>query len=394
MASVSPASFAISFNHREHAFTYRRKHKCRSHGMRHRRKVLITSVAFVSAIGAAWFVCNSVLYENTDNAQIDGHITRLSARINGQLEQVDVVEGQLVHAGDVLAVIDQKEYGIALSQTLANLAYADDSAACAHFNAAITIISAYGALDLAQAAVKNAEVELAAAKHKLRADKAALEQAQANAIKADSHEQLVRKEGVAGKESHSPPIALKANRAVVNPGEAVVAADEQILGQAQRKLRQARADLRNAHTAPQQVSFANAKTQAAEAEVLQRQAQLAQAQLNLGYTIIRSPVTGILGKRQLEVGQNVSVGQELVDIVSLDDVWITANIKETQLVHLRPGEPVEIKVDAYSRTWKGHLTNVGGAAGSVFSLRPPKDTTGKPAKLCDRCPIASTSTAS
>jgi multidrug resistance efflux pump len=107
---------------------------------------------------------------------------RLSARINGQVEQLDVLEGQLVHAGDVLAVIDQKEYGIALSQTLANLAYADDIAACAHFNAAISMISAYGVLDLLQAAVQNAEVELAAAKHKLRADKAALEQAQANAI--------------------------------------------------------------------------------------------------------------------------------------------------------------------------------------------------------------------
>jgi membrane fusion protein (multidrug efflux system) len=355
--------------------------------MRQRKKVLITSVALFSAIGAAWFVCNSVLYENTANAQIDGHITRLSARINGQVEQVDVVEGQLIRTGDVLAVIDQKEYGIAVSQALANLAYADNTAACSHFNTAITMISAYGALDFAQAAVKNAEAEVAAAKHKLLADQAMLERAQANTIKIDSSEQIARKEVIASRRYDSALAPLKTNRAAMNSAEAVVAADQQAFLQAQRKLQQARADLRNAHTAPQQVSLGNAKAQAAEAQVLQRQAQLVQAQLNLSYTIIRSPLTGIVGKRQIEVGQNVSVGQELIDIVSLDDVWITANFKETQLVHLRPGEPVEIRVDAYGRTWKGHLTNVGGAAGSVFSVRPPRDTTGKSAKVVQWVPV-------
>jgi membrane fusion protein (multidrug efflux system) len=116
-------------------------------------------------------------------------------------------------------------------------------------------------------------------------------------------------------------------------------------------------------------------------------AQLEQAQLNLSYTIIRSPIAGIVGKSHLEVGQNVNAGQELIDIVSLDDVWITANFKETQLVHLKPGQPVEIKVDAYGRTWKGHVTNLGGCTGSVFSATPPQDAIGKHVKVVQRIPI-------
>ena len=120
------------------------------------------------------------------------------------------------------------------------------------------------------------------------------------------------------------------------------------------------------------------RAQAADSQVLQCKAQLEQAQLDLRNTIIRSPATGVVGKRRIEAGQNVSVGQELIDVVSLDDVWITANFKQTQLVHLRPGQPVEIKVSAYGRTWKGHVTNLGGGASSVFSAMPLKGVNREP----------------
>ena len=126
---------------------------------------------------------------------------------------------------------------------------------------------------------------------------------------------------------------------------------------------------------------------AADAQVLQRQAQLQQAELNLSYTVIRSPVTGIVGKRSVEVGQNVSIGQELVDLVPLDDVWVTANFKETQLAHMRPGQRVEVKVDAYGHSWKGRVTNLGGGTGSVFSLLPPENATGNYVKVVQRVPV-------
>jgi membrane fusion protein (multidrug efflux system) len=164
-----------------------------------------------------------------------------------------------------------------------------------------------------------------------------------------------------------------ANKAQLTIVEAVVAADQQILVEAQKQLARATIDLRNAQTAPQQKSVAKVRAQAADSQILQCKAQLEQAQLNLSNTIIRSPSAGIIGKRRIEVGQNVNVGQELIDVVSLDDVWITANFKQSQLVHLRPGQPVEIKVDAYGRTWKGHVTNLGGGASSVLSGELLKD---------------------
>jgi membrane fusion protein (multidrug efflux system) len=201
--------------------------------------------------------------------------------------------------------------------------------------------------------VKNAAGEVESAKHKLHADEAVLKQAQADA----------------------------------STTVAVVTADQQLLLHAKAKLVDAISNLRTTQTAPLQVSLANSEAQAADAQVLQRKAQLDQAQLNLSYTIVRSPVTGIVGKRRLEVGQSVSVGQDLIDVVSLDDIWITANFKETQLARLRPGQPVEIKVDAYGRTWKGHVTNLGGGASSVFSVLPPKTSTANHVKTAQRVPI-------
>ena len=150
---------------------------------------------------------------------------------------------------------------------------------------------------------------------------------------------------------------------------------------------QARADLRSAQTAPQQISMTLAKADAADAQARERKAQLDQADLNLSYTVVRSPVTGIIGKRTVEVGQNVGIGQELVEVVPLDDVWVTANFKETQLAHMRPGQPVEIKVDAYGRTWKAYVTNMGAGAGSVFSLLPPENATGNYVKVVQRVPV-------
>lgn len=357
---------------------------------RSKKLLIIAGALLVLAVGG-YFLRNAFLYEDTDDAQVDGHIMPLSAKITGQVQQVNFIEGQVVHAGDVLVIIDPKDYKVADAQAVANLADAEASASSSHIDVPITSASAFSGLDSAQVAVKNAEAGVAAAEQDLQAVEATLQQAQANAAKTDAdlirYEQLVKKEDASRQQYDSALAAAQSNRAMVNAATARVAAEKQALQQSQGKLLQTKADLRNAQTAPQQVSLVHSKAQAADAQVLQRKAQLDQAQLNLGYTIIRSPVTGIVGKKSVEVGENLSIGQELVDVVPLDDIWVTANFKETQLAHMRPGEAVEIHIDAYGRSWKAHVTNMGGGTGSVFSLLPPENATGNYVKVVQRVPI-------
>lgn len=358
---------------------------------RRHRTLLITAGVIVAALLSIYFLRNVFLYEDTDDAQVDGHVMPLSSHINGQVLEINMIEGQLVHAGDILVVLDPRDYKVAADQDKANLADAKATASGWHSDVPVTSATAWNGLDSARTEVQNAQAGVQAAEHNLAAAQASLAAAKANAEKSDAdltrYTQLVAKEDISKQQYDQALAQAKANQAAVASAEAVVQADEQTVHQAEGKLRQAEADFRSAETAPDQVSVAQSKAEAANAIVEQRQAQLAQAELNLGYTIVRSPVTGIIGKKSAEVGQNVSIGQELAEVVPLNDIWVTANFKETQLKHMRPGEPVEIHVDAYGKTWKGHVTNLGGGTGSVFSLLPPENATGNYVKVVQRVPV-------
>ena len=358
----------------------------------HPLKVLFVVVAMLAIlIIAGYLVRNAFLYEDTDDAQVDGHVMPLSARINGQVMKVNFVEGQLVHEGDILAIIDPADFKIAVIQAEAVLADAQASATSSRWNVPITSVTSQSNLDSAQTEVVNAEAGLRAAEHNHESAKALLTQAEANAAKSNADleraKQLVAKEDISRQQFDQAVASATANQAGVVSADAAVKAAEQAVRQAEGKLLQAKADLRTAQTAPQHVSLIRAQADAADAQVEQRRAQLAQAQLNFSYTIIRSPVTGIIGKKSVEVGQNVSIGQEILEVVPLDDIWVTANFKETQLEHMRPGQPVKINVDAYGRTWSGHVTNMGGGTGSVFSLLPPENATGNYVKVVQRVPV-------
>jgi membrane fusion protein, multidrug efflux system len=364
----------------------------RPSAMQRRKKIMLASaVALLVAIAAAYFIRHVFLYEDTDDAQVDGHVMPLSARIRGQVLKVNFVEGQLVHSGEVLVIIDPEDFKIAVIQAQAALDDAKASAASSHWNVPITSVTVRSSLDSAETAVANAEAALKATEHNYESAKAALVQAEANAVKSDAdlerYKQLVAKEDISRQLYDQAVAAATANRAAVTSAQAGVQAAEQGVRQSEGKLVQAKADLRTAQTAPQQVSLTVARANAADAQVQQRKAELAQAQLNFSYTIIRSPVTGIIGKKIVEVGQNVSIGQEMLEVVPLDDIWVTANFKETQLGHMRPGQSVEVHVDAYGRTWSGHVTNMGGGTGSVFSLLPPENATGNYVKVVQRVPV-------
>jgi membrane fusion protein, multidrug efflux system len=363
------------------------------HSLReHPGKSLVGVLALLAVlIVTAYFLRNLFLYEDTDDAQVDGHVMPLSARISGQIKEVHVIEGQLVHFNDVLVTIDPADYKIAAEQAEANLANALATAASSHWSVPITSITVQSTLNSAKAAVSNAEAALKAAEHNSESAKASLMQAEANAARSDADleraKQLVAKEDISRQQYDQAVAAATANRAAVVSAEAAVHSAEQSVQQAQGKVLQARNDLRTAETAPEQVSLIRANALAADAQVSQRKAQAAQAQLNLDYTTIRSPVTGIIGRKNVEIGQNVSIGQEMLEVVPLDDVWVTANFKETQLAHMRPGQSVEINVDAYGRKWNGRVTNIGGGTGSVFSLLPPENATGNYVKVVQRVPV-------
>jgi membrane fusion protein (multidrug efflux system) len=355
------------------------------------KKVLGISAAIVVAIVGSYFAWSAFHYEDTDDAEVDGHVMALSTRINGQIKDVYVVEGQLVHAGDVVVTLDPQDYKIAEAQARANLADAQATAASSHWRVPITSVTVQNSLESAKTAVLNSESAVRASEQNYESAKAALVQAQANAAKSDADlqraTQLVAKEDISRLQYDQAVATATANRAGVTSAQAGVHAAEQAVQQAQGKLLQSKNDFQTAETAPQQIYLTRANAQAADAQALQRRAQLAQADMNLSYTVIVSPVTGIVGKRSVEVGQNVSIGQELVDVVPLDDVWVTANFKETQLEHMRPGQHVKIKVDAYGHYWYGRVTNMGGGTGSVFSLLPPENATGNYVKVVQRVPV-------
>jgi membrane fusion protein (multidrug efflux system) len=366
----------------------RAKNVLRSHSGKILAGLLVLAIAL--AVGGK-FLLSAYLHESTDDAQIDGHIMPLSSRINGQVMEVRVQQGQFVHAGDILAVIDPAGYKITEAQARARLADAEANAASSHLNVPITSATTGGNLDSARVGVINADAGIKAAERNLESDQATLEEAEANAAKSDAdlvrYKTLVAKEDISRQQYDQAVAAAKANRAAVASAKAGAQAAEQNVRQAQGKLLQAQADLRSAKTAPEQVSTTHAKAESADAQTRERAAELDQAQLNLSYTVVRSPVTGIVGKKSVEAQQNVSIGQELFSVIPLDDIWVTANFKETQLAHMRAGQEVEIKVDAYGHTWKGHLSNLGGGTGSVFSLLPPENATGNYVKVVQRVPV-------
>lgn len=237
----------------------------------------------------------------------------------------------------------------------------------------------------------SARAAVASAYKQLDASKAVLTQAQANAEKSDAdlnrYAELIVKDDISHQQYDSALADSKANQAKVVAAQAQAESGAQQVLEAQAKLKQMEAELRSAHTAPEQIAFNQARRDAAKAQAGERQAQLDQALLNLSYTVIRAPATGIIGKKSVEVGQNVNIGQELLDVVPLADIWVTANFKETQLAHMSSGNAVQIKIDAYGKHWTGHVTNLGGGTGSVFSLLPPENATGNYVKVVQRIPI-------
>lgn len=330
-------------------------------------------------------------YESTDDAQIDGHLNSISARVSGHVIKLLVDDNQYVQAGQPLVQIDPKDYQVALDRAQAYYADALATAQAAQVNVPLTNVNTTSQESAAQADVENARAGIAAARQQYDAANAQLLQAEANNVRAQNdllrYKQLVDKQEVSQQQYDQALATAKASAAEVEAGKATAAAAQQQVNQAQAKLAQAQANLRAAQTVPQQMAVTRSKAQSAQAQADRYNAELQQAQLNLQYTTIVAPVAGVVTQRSVEVGQNVSVGQELMKVINLDDIWVTANFKETQLQHMRVNQPVTISVDATGKDYKGHVQSIAGASGAITSLLPPENATGNYVKVVQRIPV-------
>ena len=356
-----------------------------------RRRGIIVVVLVILVVVAAALWWHSTFTEDTDDAQVNGHLIQVSSRISGQVIKVDVEENQVVKAGDTIAELDPKDFDVAVENAQAALAIAQANAAAANVSVPLTTINTGSNLRSADADVSSAHAGVAQAEQQLAGAKATVAQAQANLTKADAdlarYKPLVEKDVISKQQWDAAVAADDGAKAALANAQAAQSAAGDGVRAARDKENQAQAQHKYAETGPQQVEVQNARAKAALAQVQQAQAQLDQAELNLSYTKIVAPAAGIITRKSVEVDQNVAQGQNLLTLVSLDDLWITANFKETQLRHMENGQPVEIEVDATGKTYHGKVTQIGGATGSVLSLFPPENATGNYVKVVQRVPV-------
>lgn len=343
----------------------------------------------VVAGGIWWWYASG--WESTDDAQIDGHINPVSARISGQVTTVNFEDNQVVKAGALLVQIDRTDYQVALGRAEATYANALAAAKAARVSVPITATTTASQLATARAKVEHARAGVTAAERQLEVSRAQLREAEAGNTRDQAdlgRYKTLFGSGVVSLQDYDQAVARATeSAATVDAGKATLKAVTQQVAQARDTLTQAEADLRTALTAPQQVVVSRAREESAEAAVKQAKSALEQARLNLGYTSIMAPVDGVVGKKAVEKGQYVQPGQQLFVIVPLNDIWVTANFKENQLRRMRSGQPARISVDAYNRTYAGHVTSIGGASGSRFSLFPPENATGNYVKVVQRIPV-------
>ena len=341
---------------------------------------------------AGFFVMRYITsYEDTDDAQIDGHLNSISARVSGHVAKLLVEDNQYVEAGTPLVQIDPKDYESALEHAKADYQDALAMAAAAGVNVPITSVNTESQVSATQADAANATHGILVAREQLAAAKAQLAQAEANNVKAQDdlvrYKQLVDKQEISQQQYDQALAAAKASAAAVDAAHAVAEAADHQVEQAQARLLQAQANVRAAATGPQQVAAIKSRAQSAEAEADLKKATLDQAGLNLSYTLVLAPVNGVVTNRTVEVGQNVAVGQEMMKVVNLDNIWVTANFKETQLKSMRVEQAVTIHVDTNGKDYKGHVQSIAGASGAITSLLPPENATGNYVKVVQRIPV-------
>jgi membrane fusion protein, multidrug efflux system len=368
------------------------------------RMILAGAALLLAVLAGLYFYYHN--RETTDDAQVDGHITQVASKIYGRVAQVLVEDNQPVKAGQVLVKIDAGDYQAALDQAKAAVVLAESEARSAGADVPRTSIDVASGNSSADAQLAGAAADLARAQASYeQAQTADLGYAQANVAKSMANAELARADLARytplmekGEISKQQFDAAKAN---ADASGSALNADQQKLAQARQnvevmkaqweaskaRVQQAHAGVASARAGVNQVTMRSADAQAKLAKVAQARAALAAAELNLGYTNVLAPVDGVATHKQVELGQIVQQGQGLLVVVPLQNVWVTANFKETQLRNMKPGQKVYVKVDTYGKTFEGHLDSIAGATGAVLSLLPPENATGNYVKVVQRIPV-------
>ena len=368
-------------------------------------RIAVAAIVVGLLVAGAW-VWMTAGRESTDDAQVDAHVTPISARVGGIVQKLKVVDNQQVEAGAVLVELDPRDYQIAVDKARAELADSEASVLVARSNIPIVSTAASSGVTTAQQAVEQAQGgidqgqrEVDAARARLATAHARVREMQANATKGARDVERLRgllaKDEVSQQQYDATVATAEAQKAATDSAQAQVAEVEAgirvveiRLAQARAGEQQARATLRSAQTAPQQIAATEARAASAEARVQQAKAALAQAELNLQYTVVKASAKGIVSRRSAEVGQVIQAGQPLMALIELDNVWITANFKETELTNMRAGQRATIRVDAYGRReFKGKVDSIAAATGARFSLLPPENATGNYVKVVQRVPV-------
>ncbi len=367
----------------------------------------IATLVVLAALGVGGYLLwlRLSVVESTDDAQIDGTIVPVSARISGNVVAVEARDESQVKAGDVLVELDKRDLEVALAKAQADLADAEatldgarSDVPAASVSSVSTLNGARSSLDNANVAVSYAQQQLGAAQSRLVLAQANVRVAQANRNKAaqdvERYRGLVAKDEIsrqtfdqAVSAEQAAAATVEAQQAAVTEAEQNVSAAEKSVDQARARVSQSDAQVEAAAAGPSQVKATEARAQAALARVAQKRADVEQARLNLSYATITAPVSGIIGRKAVDPGQNIAAGQQLMSIVALDDVWVAANFKETQLKDMRIGQKVTFDLDANGRTYTGKVERIAGASGAKFSLLPPENATGNYVRVVQRIPV-------
>jgi len=357
------------------------------------KKLIGLIVVLVLIVGAAVFYWHSTFTEDTDDAQIDGNLYQVSSRVAGQVVHVDVQEAQFVHKGDPIAEVDPSDLQVALEQAQADLANSKAEYEQASVNVPITDVQVATTLQTSGSDVLGSQASVEQSEAQAQAAVARVQSAKAQALKSqldvDRYTPLVAKDVISKQQYDAAVAQSTADQAALDEAQRNVKAQQGTVRLMLQRLAQSRSqENQSRKNGPREVAVQQARADAAAAAVKQAQAKVDQAMLNLSYTKITAPITGIVSRKSVAVGANLSVGQSLMTIVPLQDLWVTANFKETQLNEMKVGQDVDIKIDALgNRDFKGKIAQIGGATGSSLSLFPPENATGNYVKVVQRIPV-------